>query len=67
MGTLYTNFEQVRIENEVRKIVADLVSMGGINWAMETVSKLPSFTDPYQENLRISLQQRLGNLHAHVL
>jgi hypothetical protein len=67
MGTLYTNFEQVRIENEVAKIVTDLVSMGGINWAMETVSKLPQFTDPYQENLRISLQQKLGNLNTHVL
>lgn len=67
MGTLHTNFEQVRIEHEVSKIVTDLVSMGGVNWAMDTVSKLPSFTDPYQENLRVLLQQKLGNLNTYVL
>lgn len=67
MGTLYTNFEQVRMETEVRKIVTDLVSMGGINWAMDTVSKLPTFSDPYQESLRLSLQQKLGHLNSQVL
>jgi len=67
MGALYTNFEQARIDSEVAKIVTDLVSMGGVNWALETVSKLPSFTDPYQEKLRILLQQKLGHLNTHML
>ena len=67
MGTVYTNFEQARIEHEAKKIVADLISIGGVDWAIHTVSQIPSFSDKYQENLRILLKEKLIKLHSHIL
>ena len=67
MGTLYTNFEQARINNEVGKIVNDLISIGGVDWAVHTVNQIPSFTDPYQENLRLQLKEKLIKLNQYVL
>ena len=67
MGTVYTNFEQTRIEHEARKIVSDLVSIGGVDWAVHTVSQIPSFSDNYQEKLRILLKEKLIRLNDHVL
>ncbi len=67
MGTVYTNFEQARIEHEAKKIVADLISIGGVDWAIHTVSQIPSFSDNYQENLRILLKEKLIKLHSHIL
>lgn len=67
MGTVYTNFEQSRIEHEAKKIVSDLISIGGVDWAMHTVSQIPSFSDKYQENLRILLKEKLIKLNSHIL
>ena len=67
MGTVYTNFEQARIEHEAKKIVSDLISIGGVDWAVHTVNQIPSFSDKYQENLRILLKEKLIKLHSHVL
>ena len=67
MGTVYTNFEQARIEHEAKKIVSDLISIGGVDWAMHTVSQIPSFSDKYQENLRILLKDKLLKINKHVL
>ncbi len=67
MGTVYTNFEQARIERETTKIVSDLVSMGGVDWAVNTISQIPSFTDTYQERLRLALKERLLKLNSHLL
>lgn len=67
MGTVYTNFEQARIEHEAKKIVSDLISIGGVDWAVHTVSQIPSFSDKYQENLRILLKEKLIKLNSHVL
>lgn len=67
MGTVYTNFEQSRIEHEAKKIVSDLISIGGVDWAMHTVSQIPSFSDKYQENLRVLLKEKLIKLNSHIL
>lgn len=67
MGTVYTNFEQARIEHEAKKIVSDLISIGGVDWAVHTVSQIPSFSDHYQEKLRILLKEKLIKLNSHVL
>ncbi len=67
MGTVYTNFEQARIEHEARKIVTDLVSIGGVDWAVHTVSQIPSFSDNYQEKLRVLLKEKLIQLNEHIL
>lgn len=67
MGTVYTNFEQARIERETTKIVSDLVSMGGVDLAVNTISQIPSFTDTYQERLRMALKERLLKLNSHLL
>ena len=67
MGTVYTNFEQARIEHEAKKIVSDLISIGGVDWAMHTVSQIPSFSDKYQENLRILLKDKLLKINKHIL
>jgi hypothetical protein len=67
MGTVYTNFEQARIERETAKIVSDLVSIGGVDWAVNTITQIPSFKDTYQERLRLALKEKLIRLNAHVL
>ena len=67
MGIIYTNFEQARIEHEAKKIVSDLISIGGVDWAVHTVSQIPSFSDKYQENLRILLKEKLIKLNSHIL
>ncbi len=67
MGTVYTNFEQARIERESSKIIADLVSMGGVDWAINTITQIPSFSDSYQEKLRLSLKEKLCDLNSHIL
>lgn len=67
MGTVYTNFEQARIEHEAKKIVSDLISIGGVDWAVHTVSQIPSFSDKYQENLRILLKDKLLKINKHIL
>lgn len=67
MGTVYTNFEQARIERETAKILSDLVSMGGVDWAINTITQIPSFSDSYQEKLRISLKEKLCDLNKHIL
>lgn len=67
MGTVYTNFEQARIERESAKIIADLVSMGGVDWAVNTITQIPSFSDSYQEKLRLSLKEKLCALNEHIL
>jgi len=67
MGTVYTNFEQARIERESSKIISDLVSMGGVDWAINTITQIPSFNDSYQEKLRISLKEKLTQLNRHIL
>ena len=67
MGTVYTNFEDARIEHEASKIVSDLVSIGGVDWAVHTVSQIPSFSDKYQEKLRIHLKEKLIQLSNHIL
>lgn len=67
MGIVYTNFEQARIERETRKIVSDLVSIGGVDWAVHTITQIPSFRDSYQEKLRICLKEKLIELNSHVL
>ena len=67
MGTVYTNFEQARIERETSKIVSDLVSIGGVDWAIHTITQIPSFRDKYQEKLRICLKEKLIELNSHVL
>ena len=38
MGTVYTNFEEARIDRESTKIICDLVSMGGVDWAVNTIT-----------------------------
>ena len=67
MGTVYTNFEQARIERETTKIVSDLVSIGGVDWAVNTITKIPSFKDNYQERLRLALKEKLIKLNTHML
>jgi len=67
MGTVYTNFEQARIERESSKIISDLVSMGGVDWAVNTITQIPSFSDNYQEKLRLSLKNKLAELSEHIL
>ena len=67
MGTVYTNFEQARIERETTKIVSDLVSIGGVDWAVHTITQVPSFKDHYQEKLRLALKKKLLELNAHIL
>ena len=67
MSIVYTNFEQARIDNEVSQIIGDLVAIGGVSWAVSTVSLIPSFSDPYQENLRICLKEKLSKLNKHLL
>ena len=67
MGTVYTNFEQARIERESTKIVSELVSMGGVDWAVNTITQIPSFNDQYQEKLRLSLKEKLYKLNKHIL
>lgn len=67
MGTVYTNFEQARIERESSKIVSDLVTMGGVDWAVNTITQIPSFSDNYQEKLRLSLKSKLAELSEHIL
>lgn len=67
MAIVYTNFEQARIDNEARQIIGDLVAIGGVSWAMNTVSLIPSFADPYQENLRLRLKEKLNKLNKHLL
>ena len=67
MGTVYTNFEQARIERESTKIISDLVSMGGVDWAINTITQIPSFSDNYQEKLRLSLKEKLSRLNEHIL
>ncbi len=67
MGTVYTNFEQARIERETTKIVSDLVSIGGVDWAVNTIAQIPSFTDTYQERLRLALKEKLVKLNTHIL
>tara|TARA_B110000240_G_C13214471_1_gene331848 strand:+ start:141 stop:344 length:204 start_codon:yes stop_codon:yes gene_type:complete len=67
MGTVYTNFEQVRIERETKKIVSDLVSIGGVYWAINTITQIRSFTDTYQERLRLALKDKLIELNTFVL
>ncbi len=67
MGTVYTNFEQARIERESAKIISDLVSMGGVDWAINTITQIPSFSDNYQEKLRLSLKEKLSRLNEHIL
>ena len=67
MGTIYTNFEQARIERESAKIISDLVSMGGVDWAINTITQIPSFSDNYQEKLRLSLKEKLSRLNEHIL
>ena len=67
MGTVYTNFEQARIERESAKIITDLVAMGGVDWAINTITQIPSFSDSYQEKLRISLKEKLCRLNEYVL
>lgn len=67
MGTVYTNFEQARIERETTKIVSDLVSIGGIDWAVHTITQVPSFKDNYQEKLRLALKKKLLELNSHIL
>lgn len=67
MGTVYTNFEQVRIERETKKIVSDLVSIGGVYWTINTITQIRSFTDTYQERLRLALKDKLIELNTFVL
>jgi hypothetical protein len=67
MGTVYTNFEQVRIERETKKIASDLVSIGGVDWAVNTITQIPSFKDTYQERLRLALKDKLTELNTYVL
>ena len=67
MGIVYTNFEQARIERETTKIVSDLVSIGGVDWAVNTIAQIPSFTDTYQERLRLALKEKLVQLNTHIL
>ena len=67
MGTVYTNFEQARIKRETAKIVSDLVSIGGVDWAVHTITQIPSFKDSYQEKLRLSLRKKLLELNSHIL
>lgn len=67
MGTVYTNFEQARIERETTKIVSGLVSIGGVDWAINTITQIPSFKDTYQEQLRIALKEKLIKLNTYVL
>ena len=67
MGTVYTNFEEARIDRESTKIISDLVSMGGVDWAVNTITQIPSFNDDYQEKLRLSLKEKLYKLSKHIL
>ena len=67
MGTVYTNFEEARIDQESTKIISDLVSMGGVDWAVNTITQIPSFNDDYQEKLRLSLKEKLYKLNKHIL
>ena len=67
MGTVYTNFEEARIDRESTKIISDLVSMGGVDWAVNTITQIPSFNDSYQEKLRLSLKEKLYKLNKHIL
>ena len=67
MGTVYTNFEEARIDRESTKIISDLVSMGGVDWAVSTITQIPSFNDDYQEKLRLSLKEKLYKLSKHIL
>ena len=67
MAEVYDNFEQARTNKEASKIVAELVSMGGIHWAICTISQIPDFADQRQEELRLALKNKLASLSSRVL
>lgn len=67
MGASIVDFEQSRLEHEAAKIVSELITLGGVEWAISTVSQIPRFSDHKQEMLRIALKQRLGQLHHYLL